>query len=540
MPAFQLPALSKSASPEFTTVTGCTDWLQSLPLINVGPSHGRILGELEELNTCEITTAERLKILEAMLEPILFVQAEHAKKFSSRAVPLAKLEREVLLNVTALWHALGTGYQHCMLSFGKAATRLLAGSGQLALVSQRAIWCTTQILQEHYKCYLDIAPDDWAMLHSLYAFAEERMISGDPVDHPVHKSSDKTSCMDTYAQALLLNAANPNEQTSRQIAIAVRWLDHWGHKIMVSAARPSTKETDSRPLASDISGSTGPVRAEPSDVKDTLRFLAVDDLSNSLRKRVALLRKGDTPASLGLGEDLAPQFAEQLLLNLHRLWCEDRQPRSQARKSTTGKTDLAFGMTALHFHISGSPFHQPSSNAELSKTQREEIATFGRIATRDEDAFSKLQISAIEAWQIIDESIAGLRLERLSGQNRYVHAQLVAARPADSSIFMLGTIRWLAVDPNYVAKLGVRLIPGIPRGVAIRATGINAMADKYLPALALSAVAALKSPESLVLPVGWFKPQRVIDVFDERSKPLRLTRVLDRGTDFERVSFEPA
>ncbi len=116
MQALKLPAISPSASPEFTTVAGCLEWLQTLPLINVGPSHGRLLSELEELNSCEIPASERLKILEALLEPILFVQSEHAKKFSSRAVPLAKNEREILLSVTALWHALGIGYQHCMQS----------------------------------------------------------------------------------------------------------------------------------------------------------------------------------------------------------------------------------------------------------------------------------------------------------------------------------------------------------------------------------------------------------------------------------------
>ena len=37
--------------------------------------------------------------------------------------------------------------------------------------------------------------------------------------------------------------------------------------------------------------------------------------------------------------------------------------------------------------------------------------------------------------------------------------------------------------------------PRVVGGVAIRATGVNAMADKYIPALMLSAVPALRSPE---------------------------------------------
>jgi hypothetical protein len=270
-----------------------------------------------------------------------------------------------------------------------------------------------------------------------------------------------------------------------------------------------------------------------------MRYLDVEDLSNTLRKRIALLRKGDSPASLDLGDDVAAQFAEQLLTMLHRHWCEDTQARALARRSVSAKAEVATGMGALHYYISGLPFRQPENAKELTKTQREEIATFGRVATRDDDEYSRLQGFALESWHIVDESLADLRLERLSGPGRFVHAQLMAVRPADAKTYMLGAVRWLGVDANYVAKIGVRLIPGIPHGIAIRPTGLNAMNDKYIPALLLSAVPALKSPETLVLPVGWFKPQRVIDVFSEQSRQLRLIAVLDRGTDFERVSFDP-
>ncbi|MEI6246899.1 MAG: hypothetical protein WCQ64_17880, partial [Acidobacteriota bacterium] len=77
-----------------------------------------------------------------MLEPIRFVQNEHARKFANRTVPLAKPEREILSNIIALWTALGHGYLRCMQALTSVERALLAGSGQLALVAQRALWCT--------------------------------------------------------------------------------------------------------------------------------------------------------------------------------------------------------------------------------------------------------------------------------------------------------------------------------------------------------------------------------------------------------------
>jgi hypothetical protein len=54
----------------------------------------------------------------------------------------------------------------------------------------------------------------------------------------------------------------------------------------------------------------------------------------------------------------------------------------------------------------------------------------------------------------------------------------------------------------------------------------------------LPAVAALKAPETLVLPSGWFKPERAIEVYTDSARQVRLASVIDRGADFERVTFE--
>jgi len=87
-------------------------------------------------------------------------------------------------------------------------------------------------------------------------------------------------------------------------------------------------------------------------------------------------------------------------------------------------------------------------------------------------------------------------------------------------------------------RAGVQILPGIPQGAAIRAAGAGAAAEQYAPAFLLPAVAALQAPETLVVPAGWFKPNREIEVVTDRSGKLRLASVIDRGADFECVTFE--
>jgi hypothetical protein len=50
-------------------------------------------------------------------------------------------------------------------------------------------------------------------------------------------------------------------------------------------------------------------------------------------------------------------------------------------------------------------------------------------------------------------------------------------------------------------------------------------------------VPALKEEASLVLPRGWFQPERVVEIFTDRQTRLRLGELLGQGPDFERVGF---
>ena len=75
----------------------------------------------------------------------------------------------------------------------------------------------------------------------------------------------------------------------------------------------------------------------------------------------------------------------------------------------------------------------------------------------------------------------------------------------------------------------------------MRPTGINVKeSEKYASAFLLPPVPALQIPASVVLPIGWFMPKRIIEMHTDMSQNLKLTALVERGMDFERVSFDPA
>jgi hypothetical protein len=300
-------------------------------------------------------------------------------------------------------------------------------------------------------------------------------------------------------------------------------------------------EGELQPLVLDLAGDRCAERgAAESTGNADIRFLDERRLAKSLRNRVALLRKGESPARLALGEDCVQPSCEQLLVFLYRQWCQARPPRSAERVRVMDVAQACTDIAAIHYYISGRVFRGASDFKELSAKQRDEIATFGRVSTRDEDDFSVAQGFLLEHWQLIDESAQGLKMVRRAGNpgKRMAHGQLVGVRPADSKNFQLGQVRWLMSTNAGDLYCGVKLLPGVPIAAAARAIGVNIAEEKYAQAFALAAVPALQAPPTLVTAAGWFKPKRVIETVIHKPLRMRLLEVVERGTDFERLSYE--
>jgi hypothetical protein len=526
-----LPDISPDAEPEFKDASGCAKWLQTVPLINVGPAHGSLLGALDELNMYKVSPAERLKILELLREPVAFVQKEQSKKFSSRPAPLAPPEREVLKNVHALWDAFSTGYQHCVQAIADKAANL-----SVSLVGQRVLWCTGQKIVTCYQAYQDVSEHDWKLLHGVYALVEERGQAKQEVPHPDHKGRE-TTCMETYAQVLLLDLANPGKLTPRQIELISLWLERWTKK--VSIGRTAAEATEGAPpLLVDLAGSGGATHRPVEG--DSVRVVDVAELRADLRKRASLLRKGETPGELGLGEDVTAALADSMLVMLYRRWCEDQQARAHPRHGASGTTKMAFGLPSIHYFVTGRAFAVRPGQRPMSTKEHMEIATLGRLATRNEGDSGPAPDVTLETWEIRDESAAGLRLERVDPQAnaRVALNQLLGIQLADGKPFLLSTVKWVSVSSDFGLRIGVQILPGVPQGIAIKSAGANASGEPFTQGFLLPAFAPLKAPETLVIPAGWFKPNREMEIADRPGR-VRLVELIDRGSDFERVSFGP-
>jgi len=533
MTDFALPKLVASAAPEFTDAATAKAWLEHVPLANVTAAQHELMLQIEEFNAFDCKAVTRLAVMEALREAVNFVQIEQARRFTNRALPMAEAESTAFAGTLDLWEQTRIGY---LRGLEAAAAGDAAVAGQAALICQRLLAYSGLKMFHHYRAYRQVSANDWRVLHQVYAEAERLGVAETAVKDYLNRDVQDTSPRIAYMRAVLIGMANPNEMSQRQLTFVAYLLERWAEKVDVVAEAP--EEGEIPPLVADMAGSACPERGGAT-VKAP-RYLDVSRLAKSLRNRIGLLRKGESPAKLALGEDCVQPSCEQLLVFLYRQWCQARPARGAERKRVADVAQACNDTAAIHYYISGKVFRQPGEQRELTQQEREQIATFGRVSTRDEDDYSVVHGFLLEHWEIADESAQGLKLVRRVGNpgKRYLNGQLMGVRPADSRNFFVGQVRWLMQNDAGDLYCGLRLLPGLPAATAVRPTGLNVQDAKYAQALSLTGVPALNAPPSLLLPSGWFKPKRVVEVFVESPVKVRLTELLERGSDYERVAYE--
>jgi hypothetical protein len=526
----QTAATPHAASPLlFSDAAGCRQWIESLPLTNVQQAQQVLTAQLASLNAAPVAALERLRMLESLKEPVLFVQDEAAKRYAGKPLPLDTNEAAVWSSVIALWQELSRNYQQCLKAYREGD---LAIAPHAALVTMRCLDYSGRTLFDHYRVYRQPPGALWRALHELYSFAEQHGFARIRVADSFAQRDPDSSCAESYVQALLAHLANPFSLSVRQMGFLRRWLEKWATLVGLSAQPLPTGPIPS--LAVDLAGGGGVAFAEDLEAQPNLRYLDLEQLSKALRQTINLLKQGQTPAQLGLGEDARQPGCENLIMLLYVQWCRAGTARLDRRTEAQEAATVCFGLPAGHLQVSGGrPFRQPG---ELTSREKQDLDTFGYIA-RVEHEKGRGDEAGLETWHILNHSASGFMcmLRQPDGRGRISHNQLLAVRRASGRQFHLGMVQWLRIEENSEIHCGVRLFPGVPQAIAVRPSNFNPVgSSRYERALLLPEVPAPATPTTLVLPAGWFQSGRFVEIFSDRKQVAKLLNLLEKGADFDR------
>ena len=515
----------------------CKDWLNALPLTNIPQAQSLVLEALRALSAAEFDALERLKCLELARDKIAFLQGEQRARYFGKSLPLSANDSDAWRTGRALLEEMETGYRTAL-----AAARSRGGemAGHAALITQRIVRYVAAQMLFHAIVYRRFDPQLWTRLHQDYAAAERAGIAEERVKDSLESDDGASSVSEAYVQVVLAQAAYLSELSAPQMDFVAGLLRMWARKVQVRA-KPveGATPTATLPLTVDVDKPIGARPLATGELRDNHRLLDIEQLSRSMRKRIHGLQKEEDPAALGLPSDFPPAAALEHLQRLHKLWCEGAPPRPPAKVPEDKAAGLAFGLNEIHFFVAGGKaFEQPDKTRELSRQEKQDLEVFGRVTERTQSMMVSDHNFTLESWGVIDEMMGAWRLQRPQTSSKGVAiGRLVAMRVGDTAPFYLGRVSALAQETDGRLVATITLFPGRPEPIPVRAADArNRASAQWGAGFRLPGLERIKIATSLVVASGVASRGRGIEVWDKGPKESTVEEVLDRGTDFDRIT----
>ena len=525
------PAPSGASIPKlaFADAVGATTWAKSLPFANVAQLYDAVFGQIKAVSAAEFLPRERATIAEIMREQVAHLHTELARRYAGKPQPTADRELEAAEQAIALWQALWDQYSACLKP-------LLEGDPELAGVKpkllQRGLYVGKQLLVVHGLARRALPPSVWHEMHAYYRLAEMLECAVTAVSDDLMPNGVGISCYSTYSHALLLGVADPCAMSVKQIELADRWLAMWARKVFPYAQQ---RESEGPVIVVDLDTAAGASLqvAAPRQPPASMRFGYPGKLATSVRGRLKRLQTGANPAELQLGHDCSVEQCTTLLGYLDSKWYQLPRRPQDVQRSTV---ELCVGgLGAAYFRVGGRTFDRRDPLGRLSFQGAQHLQTLGALTDYDRGKEDAERTWVWEPWQGTYEWREAQVTRSSQTGHKWQLDQLVTLR--DDERVRSGYVTRVALNALEGFELSLRLWPGNPRTIALRPLSTAMAEDPPLPGLLLAETPEDKA--ALILPPRTFNPSRVMRSLDTGPEHrFRLTRLLQRGADFERVAFE--
>jgi hypothetical protein len=519
----------------FPDVEAGAGYLSRLPLANPAAAEQQIIQFLDSLLAAPPEQSDLLALLEQLRVPMAYVEEEMGRRYHNKPVVLGDVEERCFQQVLSAWCKLGKAYALC-LEPGPAPAGAEDAS-QVALVLHRRLHCSGMVILEHYRARRELPAGLWREFHGHYHAAEQWGVATTPVPDGIDGDGPATHCTAAYVTLLLIDVASPYSQNVRDINLIRRWATRWAPLVSVHRLEGEGRMP---PYLIELGKDTGlhPAGKNHSAVADH-RGLDTSRIAREIDRTLGQLREKIPPSRLGLGEE-APGLVSGLLEQLSRPWSQLAVPRKFRRFAASGTARVCLGFEAMHFAVTGRAFEQPEAAGTYFRGELHSLFNFrGTIVPNQRPTIRSQDDFPVDQWEVINHSANGFRLARSSVGQKMSHGQLLALCPHDGGRYLLAQNCWLMQEREGGLVAGVSVLPGLPTGVAVRINDDGRGGNRpFVRGFLMSPVPNVAEKGSIVLPTGTYQASRVYDIYADGFWQIRLKNILQRGTDFERVSFE--
>ena len=508
------------------TDTGTLEaWLEALPG-DCCAAFVALRDQAKRFATSSVAPRERFAMLERMRSHVVALMPELRTRYLEKAVPLEGTERQAWEVCVGLWEAFYFAYALC--------TESGAEPERAAAVWRRALDCLGRAIGECAFGYHTAPSGLWKELNSCY-----RTIEGCGLEEIVHENAQgpqEPDCKRMYLAVVLHDAASTYSLSTQQMLALEQMLPAWAALVDLTTEHPT--DAAHSPLAVDLAGDAGAQLGRTLQPSDTLRFIDTGLLALKLRELAAALRSGTLPLELAAARDLPRAATERLLTHLYIQWCSAGTGRSEERRDSTRRAQIALNMHAIHFQISGRAFRQPG--LRYTREEEHDLATFGHITERTEQRLLTSQSSALEPWEIVNQSASGVlsMMRKPDLESRILHGQLIALRASSTEAPSLASVQRIRIENDGSLSIGIRTVRGEVRGAAVRPQ--NDPMAKFDRALIVAPDEERGVPGYLILPPGRFSQGAPVELNTGRAEKIVITGMLEQNVDHDRATYTAA
>ena len=507
------PAKKKTDAVLLTSVSQAKNWVQDLPLTNMGEVTRVLYQSLVALNQHPLAPAVRIEITEVLLPYVNIALENLDRHFSTRSFPLPERSQKVFDLKQALQLELAGSYQLAALDM---LTRGGDSQKRLTVAIGRAIRYMGRTLVNSYGIYVKCKPNIWHDIHHLYLLACENLVHQKPIPESLDGRSEPFTIEAYYKLFNLVALGVPNSLRQGEIdrlekffASVINTVDilddvdsikgDYAHIALLNSDEPAALMPASEVLNSPTS-----------------RIFDVSKIEDILKDFIQMT----TNSSFGLHEDqpmLNRGLANRLLSRLTS--SSSRKNKRFDRDDVAGvvmRLSDVFSVVAVSGVVEETV--EETSNAEDDLYEKLSYGEGASSPWVDIDIETSLEDTDVEIqpWYIDNSSAKGycFRQKVIEPSSARVGEVLALRDPSDQSDnWQIAVIRWMDFYRDKGLCFGAELLS--PRAISISISAIvNREVPQRLPinGLMLPKIEAIRDAPSLLLPGHMLLVEDILEI----------------------------
>jgi cyclic-di-GMP-binding protein len=469
-------------------------WVDDLPIGDVGSLSNDLHGKLERLNRLQLPPLERFEILELLQTPLRFVLDTLRRSCSEGDMPLdiksrlaAEMRLELMVNTVI-------GYKIVLSQFhDDSITGFLLHRNTRSEALRGALSYLGEILLHSYLLYQPGLSYAWKELHGIYHYSVANELHVNRSGGLGRRKPGQQSIEELYKQILLLALANPNSLLKGEVEKVNTTLMQWSAATeLVSIKEPVwarsffliDAQVDTMPCAPNL------CQKEKIDIGWAL---ITDDLDRLLDQKIKAAESAHVYSAKMRPADAV---SERLLRKLRAAWTQQIRSR-EVRSHTSGLVEVVCGLEPLYRLHGGDTLSGGTGRGAGSRSfsTRPGYARVGSVALQRDEVVIDVEPSVLKEHGVKNGKAVKpkvhaepvYRKECIStnkSENGYylnwpdsgvggTHVgELVGVNPVTEkeggADLSLGVIRWMHVERPGFLGMGVELLNGLIEPVLLQ------------------------------------------------------------------------